>query len=101
MRRWMVILLAVLCFSGISQGQNASLPLVLEVDGDIWTWKAGDAALTRLTVIWSRADALVSYARQAHVPGVAHDDELVFDDLGHLALLVDRRVADAIIERLR
>ncbi len=55
-------------------------------------------ARTRMTVIWSRADALVPGARHARVAGV---DELVFDDLGHLSLLTDRRVADAIVERLR
>lgn len=53
---------------------------------------------TRMTVVWSRADALVPGSRQARVAGV---DEVVFDDLGHLALLTDRRVADAIIARLR
>jgi hypothetical protein len=52
---------------------------------------------TRMTVVWSRADAMVPGARNAHVNGV---DELVFDDLGHLALLTDERVAAAIIERL-
>jgi hypothetical protein len=52
---------------------------------------------TRMTVVWSRADAMVPGARNAHVTGV---DELVFDDLGHLALLTDERVAAAIIARL-
>ena len=52
---------------------------------------------TRMTVIWSRADALVPGAAEAHLPGV---DELVFDDLGHLGLLASRRVARAIIDRL-
>ena len=55
-------------------------------------------ALTRLTVIWSRADALVPGSRQARVTGA---DELLFDDLGHLGLLTDPRVAAAIIARLR
>ncbi|HVV85953.1 MAG TPA: alpha/beta fold hydrolase [Kofleriaceae bacterium] len=54
-------------------------------------------AHTRMTVVWSRADALVPGARQARVPGA---EELLFDDLGHLGLLTDRRVAAAIIERL-
>lgn len=52
---------------------------------------------TRVTVIWSRSDALVPGARQARLPGV---EELVFDDLGHLSLLASRRVAAAIIDRL-
>ncbi|MBZ0236296.1 MAG: alpha/beta fold hydrolase, partial [Deltaproteobacteria bacterium] len=47
---------------------------------------------TRMTVVWSRADALVPGARHARVTGV---DELVYDDLGHLALLTDERVAAA------
>jgi pimeloyl-ACP methyl ester carboxylesterase len=53
---------------------------------------------TRMTVVWSRADALVPGARHARVTGV---DELVYDDLGHLALLTDERVATEIISRLR
>ncbi len=52
---------------------------------------------TRLTVVWSRADALVPGARQARVVGA---DELLFDDLGHLGLLTAPRVASALIERL-
>ena len=53
---------------------------------------------TRVTVIWSRGDALVPSVREAHLDGV---DEIVHDDLGHLGLLTSRRVADAIIARLR
>jgi hypothetical protein len=54
---------------------------------------------TRVTVIWSRGDALVPGARQARIPrGV---EELIFDDLGHLGLLASRRVAEAIASRLR
>lgn len=52
---------------------------------------------TRMTVVWSRSDALVPGARQARVSGA---DELLFDDLGHLGLLTDRRVADALVARL-
>ncbi len=52
---------------------------------------------TRLTVVWSRADALVPGARQARVAGA---DELLFDDLGHLGLLTDPRVAAALVDRL-
>jgi len=53
---------------------------------------------TRLTVIWSRADALVPGAHSARVPGAS---EHVFDELGHVTLLADRRVADLVVERLR
>lgn len=53
---------------------------------------------TRLTMIWSRGDALVTRVRPARV---AIDDVVVFDDLGHLGLLTSRRVAEAIVERLR
>lgn len=52
---------------------------------------------TRMTVVWSRADALVPGARHARVSGV---DELVYDDLGHLALLTDERVASELVARL-
>ena len=53
---------------------------------------------TRVTVIASRADALVPGARQAPVPGA---ETVMFDDLGHVALLTSRRVADLVIDRLR
>jgi triacylglycerol esterase/lipase EstA (alpha/beta hydrolase family) len=53
---------------------------------------------TRLTVIWSRGDALVSGPASAHIDGV---DELVKDDLGHLSLLTSAEVADDLIARLR
>jgi triacylglycerol lipase len=53
---------------------------------------------TKITVIWSRSDALVPGARQARLPGVA---EIVYDDLGHLGLLADARVGGEIIARLR
>ncbi|MBP8810465.1 MAG: alpha/beta fold hydrolase [Kofleriaceae bacterium] len=51
----------------------------------------------KVTVIWSRSDALVPGARHARIDGV---DEVLFDDLGHLSLLTDRRVADEVIARL-
>lgn len=53
---------------------------------------------TRTTVIWSRADALVPGGRQRPVAGA---ETLMYDDLGHVALLGSRRVADDIIARLR
>jgi len=53
---------------------------------------------TRMTVIWSRADALVPGARQ---PSIAGAEVLLYDHLGHVALLASGRVADAVIERLR
>jgi pimeloyl-ACP methyl ester carboxylesterase len=53
---------------------------------------------TRVTTILSRADALVPEANQGEVAGA---ERIVYDDLGHVALLGSRRVAQAIIERLR
>ncbi|MCP4446932.1 MAG: alpha/beta hydrolase [Myxococcales bacterium] len=50
-----------------------------------------------LTVIWSRADVLVTSARQARWVGA---EEVVYDDLGHLSLLYSRRVATEVIARL-
>jgi pimeloyl-ACP methyl ester carboxylesterase len=58
---------------------------------------AGPPRRTRMTVVWSRSDALVPGARQARLAGV---DELLYDDLGHLGLLADRRVAAALVDRL-
>ena len=52
----------------------------------------------RITTILSTADALVPAARQ---PDVAGAERIVYDDLGHVALLGSRRVARDIIERLR
>jgi pimeloyl-ACP methyl ester carboxylesterase len=54
-------------------------------------------AHTRVTVVWSRGDALVPGARQLAVPGA---DAIVFPDLGHVTLLASRRVARALIARL-
>ncbi len=52
----------------------------------------------RLTVIASRADALVPGARQQALPGA---ETVMFDDLGHVALLTSKRVADTVIARLK
>src|SRR5688572_17153247 len=54
-------------------------------------------AQTKVTVIWSRGDALVPGAKQKPVPGA---DVIMYDDLGHVALLGSRRVANEIISRL-
>jgi pimeloyl-ACP methyl ester carboxylesterase len=54
-------------------------------------------ARTRVTVVWSRGDALVPGARQLALPGA---DVIMYPDLGHLALLASRRVARTLIERL-
>jgi pimeloyl-ACP methyl ester carboxylesterase len=51
-----------------------------------------------ITAIWSRSDALVPQTRANPMRGV---EQVVFDDLGHLSLLVSRRVADEVIARLR
>lgn len=53
---------------------------------------------TRITSIWSRGDALVPGARQRPIPGT---ETILYDDLGHVALLGSRRVARDVIERLR
>lgn len=52
---------------------------------------------TRMTLVWSRADALVPGARQTALPG---SEVIMYDDLGHVALLGSRRVARDLIERL-
>jgi triacylglycerol esterase/lipase EstA (alpha/beta hydrolase family) len=52
---------------------------------------------TRTCVIWSRADALVPGARQPPLPGA---ETILYDDIGHVAMLGSRRVAAAVIERL-
>lgn len=68
----------------------------------------GSALLTRLaaapppthaqvTCIWSLADALVPGARQLGFPSA---EVITYPDLGHVSLLVSRRVSRAVIERL-
>lgn len=52
----------------------------------------------RITTILSSADALVPAAQQPEVVGA---ERIVFDDLGHVAMLGSRRVAAAIVERVR
>lgn len=52
---------------------------------------------TKVTTIWSKADALVPGAAQRPLPGA---DTIVYDDLGHVALLGSRRVAREITTRL-
>jgi pimeloyl-ACP methyl ester carboxylesterase len=52
---------------------------------------------TKLTVIWSRADALVPGMRQ---PVPAGAELVMYDDLGHVSMLGSRRVAAEIIKRL-
>lgn len=51
---------------------------------------------TKITTIWSRGDALVPGGRQQPIAGA---ETILFDDLGHVALLASRRVADLIVER--
>ncbi len=54
-------------------------------------------AHTRVTTIWSRADALVPGTHQKPLPGA---ELIMYDDLGHVTLLGSRRVANEIIARL-
>jgi pimeloyl-ACP methyl ester carboxylesterase len=58
---------------------------------------AGAPARTRVLTIFSHTDCLVPAARQLDVPGA---DRIVYEDLGHVALLGSRRVAREIIVRL-
>lgn len=51
----------------------------------------------KLTTIMSNADALVPAAQQ---PALAGAERIVYDDLGHVALLGSRRVARDVISRL-
>jgi pimeloyl-ACP methyl ester carboxylesterase len=52
---------------------------------------------TAITCIWSHADALVPGARQTPLAGA---EIIMYEDLGHVALLGSRRVAADIISRL-
>jgi triacylglycerol lipase len=54
-------------------------------------------AHARVTVIWSKADALVPGAHQLAMPGA---EVVMYDDLGHVALLGSRRVAAEVALRL-
>lgn len=52
---------------------------------------------TEVTNIWSRADALVPGGAQRPIAGA---ETILYDDLGHVALLGSRRVAHEVITRL-
>lgn len=52
---------------------------------------------TRITLVWSRGDALVPGAWQQAMPS---SEVIMYDDLGHVALLGSRRVAAEIVKRL-
>lgn len=57
------------------------------------------AAGVAYTSVWSRADAVVVPACSASIEPAGED--VVFDDLGHLSLLLSGRVADIVAGRLR
>lgn len=86
---------AIVSGAGIGRPSHELAP------GSAFLERLGSAATpagVRITTIWSRADALVAGARDAHLPGA---DEIVYDDLGHLTLLVSRRVTAEVISRLK
>jgi pimeloyl-ACP methyl ester carboxylesterase len=51
------------------------------------------------TSVWSRADAIIEPPESSSIAPVGEDR--VFDDLGHLSLLLSPRVVDAVAERLK
>ena len=51
------------------------------------------------TSVWSRADAVIIPAESSSIEPAGEDR--VFDDLGHLSLLLSPRVIDCVAERLR
>ena len=55
---------------------------------------------TRVTMIFSHADALVP-ARTQEALQIPRAERIVYDDLGHVALLGSRRVARDVIRRLK
>jgi pimeloyl-ACP methyl ester carboxylesterase len=55
---------------------------------------------TRVTMIFSHADVLVPASTQA-VLEIPRAEKIVYDDLGHVALLGSRRVARDIIKRIK
>lgn len=62
---------------------------------DLGPVKAGVA----YTSVWSRADAIIEPPESASIAPAGHD--CVFDDLGHLSLLMSPRVLDAVAGRLK
>ena len=55
---------------------------------------------TRVTMIHSHADALVPAASQLAI-NIPRSEQIIYDDLGHVALLGSRRVARDIVRRLK
>lgn len=51
------------------------------------------------TSVWSRADAIIEPPESSSLGPAGHD--CVFDDIGHLSLLLSPRVLDAVADRLR
>jgi triacylglycerol esterase/lipase EstA (alpha/beta hydrolase family) len=59
---------------------------------------AASASHVRYTSVWSRADAIIEPPESASI--VPAGEDRVFDDLGHLSLLLSPRVLDTVAERL-
>jgi pimeloyl-ACP methyl ester carboxylesterase len=70
------------------------------IGSDFWTELGPVAAREglQLTSVWSRADAIIEPPESASIAPAGEDR--VFDDLGHLSLLLSPRVLDTVAERL-
>jgi pimeloyl-ACP methyl ester carboxylesterase len=71
------------------------------IGSDFWS-ELGPVAVrdgVQLTSVWSRADAIIEPPESASIAPVGEDR--VFDDLGHLSLLLSPRVLDVVAERLQ
>jgi triacylglycerol esterase/lipase EstA (alpha/beta hydrolase family) len=64
---------------------------------DLGPMRAASASV-RYTSIWSRADAIIVPPDSASIAPAGED--LVYDDLGHLSLILSPRVVDAVAARL-
>jgi pimeloyl-ACP methyl ester carboxylesterase len=71
------------------------------IGSDLWSELGPIVAREGLQVtsIWSRADAIIEPPESASI--VPAGEDRVFDDLGHLSLLMSSRVLDTVAERLQ
>jgi hypothetical protein len=71
------------------------------IGSDLWSeiGPVGARDGIQVTSIWSRADAIIEPPESASIAPTGQD--CVFDDLGHLSLLMSPRVLDTVAERLQ
>jgi pimeloyl-ACP methyl ester carboxylesterase len=85
---------------GTVLGRLGIVPSAREVlDGSDFISGLGHPKSGSYTSIWSRADAVIIPADSSSI--VPDGEDVIFEDLGHLSLLISPRVIDIVAERLK